>query len=274
MSTVANARISDPSNAAPIATSTDWRQAAIDLIAFWIQAGQCFSSGEVASALRVHRTDLRFSVPSLGEFIRDLYYGQQLPQYLDDGTAFGQPTTPFMSPRFTTGLFPDRTPAGIQVFVYGPSPAACDAHEFEVFIPNPQAGETMASAPAPSTPVPQPARGAAPTGTVFIGGSKTAMSSITAKVAADGRVYIPRAAFETAVHLGGTPLRGGDPVYVTQTADEATVTLADVPGAKVYDLWRDRGKIAFGSLDPAKPFNPGDTYQLVVEAGKITVPLT
>ena len=33
---------------------------------------------------------------------------------------------PVMSPRYTAGLYPQRTPAGLQVFVYGPSAGACD----------------------------------------------------------------------------------------------------------------------------------------------------
>lgn len=273
--TPANAAVADSKNALPIASSPDWRSAVNDLVSAWINEGRCFSSGEVASALRLHRPDLAFSVPTLGEYIRDQFYNQALPEYPDDGCFPSQPTKPFSVPRFTTGLYPDRTPAGVQVFVYGPSATACDAHEFEVFIPKPKKDgtmETMADAPAPATPVPQPARGQGKT-PVFIGGAKTALDNTTVKVAADGRIYVPRAAFEAAVHLGGTPMRGGDPVYVTQTATEVTVTLSPVPNAKVYDLWRDRGKIAFGSQDVSKPFNPGDTFTVEVAAGKITIPL-
>ena len=267
MSTVANAHIADVRNHAPIATSADWRTAVSDLIAFWIGEGKCFSSGEVASALRVHRTDLRFSVPNLGEFIRDLFYGGSMPEYADDGA--GNPTLPSMSPRFTVGLFPDRTPAGIQVFVYGPNAGACDAHEFEVFIPNPAKNETMADAPTPATPVPQPARGQSGKGPVTIGGSKTPVGDVTATVWPDGRIGIPRAAFEVCVHLAGTPIKGGDPVFVKCDANEAVITLGDVAGSTRYDLWTTQGRIAFAN--PAKPFNPGDSFKLTIEAGKITV---
>lgn len=275
MSTQANAFISDPSNAAPIANSPDWRTAVVDLLTAWIAAGRCFSSGEVASALRVHRTDLRFSVPNLGEYLRDCFYGGTLPTYpdVDDGYGNMVPLAVTMSPRTTVGLYPDRTPAGIQVFVYGPEVGACDAHEFEVFIPNPAAGETMASAPTPAKGTPAPARGsqAGGKGPVTIGGSKTPAGDIEATVWPDSRIGIPRSAFEVAVHLAGTPIKGGDPVFVTCTATEATVTLADVAGSTRYDLWTTGGRIAFAN--PAKPFVPGAKFKLDITAGKIVVKL-
>lgn len=270
MSVLANASISDPINAVCIAQSADWRQAVLDLLTYWVQQGRCFSSGEVASALRVHRADLRFSVPNLGEHVRDLFYSQQLPTYVENDPNCTLSTVPVsMVPRTTVGLYPDRTPAGIQVFVYGPSASACEAHEFEVFIPNPGNGETMADAPVPATPsLVAPSK---PGDVVFIGGAQKPVNDLKGSVAADGRLYIPRAAFEVAVHLGGNPLRGGDPVYVTIKATEATITLEAVPGASAYDLWRDRGKIAFGN--PSNPFTPGKSYNLKVEAGKITIAL-
>lgn len=271
MSTIANDNIADVRNAAPIASSPDWRTAAADLIGFWIGEGRCFSSGEVASALRVHRTDLRFSVPNLGEHIRDLFYGGSMPEYADDGDPNGTgslPTLPVMVPRFTVGKFPDRTPAGVQVFVYGPNMAACDGHDFEVFIPNPSKNETMADAPAPAPTKPEPARGSVKT-PVTIGGAKHPIGDVTATVWPDARLGIPRAAFEMAVHLSGTPIKGGDPVFVTCGANEAVVTLADAAGAVRYDLWTTQGRIAFAN--PVKPFTPGDTFKLDITAGKIVV---
>lgn len=272
MSTQANANISDPSNATPIAGSVDWRTAVVDLLTAWIAIGRCFSSGEVASALRVHRTDLRFSVPNLGEYIRDLFYGGTLPTYppVDDGTGVMVDVPVTMSPRTTVGLYPDRTPAGVQVFVYGPEVGACDTHEFEVFIPNPGIGETMADATTPAKGTPAPARGASKP-PVTIGGNKTPAGDIEATVWPDFRVGIPRSAFEVAVHLAGTPIKGGDPVFVTCTATEATVTLADVAGSTRYDLWTVGGRIAFAN--PVVPFVPGTKYKLDITAGKIVIKL-
>jgi len=273
MSLIANAFVSDPALAAPIAQSADWRSATLDLITFLIGRGDCFSSGEIATALRVHRTDLRFSVPNLGEYVRDLFYGGSMPQYKeDDGTGQLDSVSVSMSPRTTQGLYPDRTPEGVQVFVYGPSQGACDSHEFEVFIPNPSAGETMASAPVPATPtsVKVPKGGG-----VFIGGAQTPLTNIQGKVWPDGRLSIPRSAFEACVHMNGTSMRGGDPVYVKCSATEAVVTLTDdgTGNAKSYDLTRDNGRIAFKAPAGLAAFVPGDTYDLVVTAGKITVAL-
>lgn len=273
MTTQANANISDPANATPIAKSPDWRQAVLDLLTFWTSIGRCFSSGEVASALRVHRTDLRFSVPNLGEYLRDCFYGGQLPRYpdADDGTGTMQPVPVTMSPRYTVGLYPDRTPAGTQVFVYGPEVGACDTHEFEVFIPNPAIGETMASAPTPATPVPQPVRGQ-PRGPVTIGGNKTPIGNVEATVWPDLRLCVPRSAFEACVHLAGTPIKGGDPVFVTFTKTDVTISLDD-PGANSlrYDLWTNQGRVAF--TNPVAPFTSGTKYKLEIEAGKIIVRL-
>jgi hypothetical protein len=248
-----------------------WRTATLDLLTAWIAEGRCFSSGEVASALRVHRPDLRFSVPSLGEFLRDNFYAQSLPTYpaVDDGTGVMVDVPVTSSPRFTVGLYPDRTPAGVQVFVYGPEVGACDAHEFEVFIPNPAKGETMASAPVPSIGVPQPARGQAVKGPITVGGNKAPVGDVEATVRADARIEIPRVAFEACVHLAGTPIKGGDPVFVTVTATEATVTLSDVAGSDRYDLWTTSGRIAFAN--PNKPFTPGAKHKLVITAGVITI---
>lgn len=273
MSVVANSFISDPSNAVPIANSPDWRTAVVDLLTAWIAAGRCFSSGEVASALRVHRPDLRFSVPNLGEHIRDCFYGGTLPTYppVDDGTGVKVDVPVTMSPRTTVGLYPDRTPAGVQVFVYGPEVGACDAHEFEVFIPNPAAGETMASAPTPAKGTPAPARGQSPKGPITIGGSKTPVGDVVGTVWVDGRLSLPRSAFEVAVHLAGTPIRGGDPVFVTCTATEAVVTLADVAGSTRYDLVTLKGTVAF--RNPVVPFVPGTKYKLAISAGKIVIKL-
>ena len=257
--------IADARNATATANSPDWRQAATDLIAFWIGEGRCFSSGEVAAALRGHRPDLRFSVPNLGEFIRDLFYGGSMPPYAEAGAL---PILPTMLPRFTVGKFPDRTPAEVQVFVYGPDVAACDSHDFEVFIPNPAKNETMADAPAPAPTKPELPRGSVKT-PVAIGGAKHPIGDVTATVWPDARLGVPRAAFEMAVHLSGTPIKGGDPVFVTCDVNEAVVTLADAPGAVRYDLWTTQGRIAFAN--PVKPFVPGTAYKLDITAGKIVV---
>ena len=266
---MSNIDVTDQANKNPIAGSPDWRQAATDLINYWIGRDRPFSSGEVAAALRIHRQDFWFSVPKLGEHVRDLFYSNAMPHYPDDGQ--GNPVYPSMTPRITAGKFPLRTPAGVEVLVYGPAQAACDGHEFEVFIPNP--GETMADAPAPAQVAPAPAAGSP--AAVQILGARIAAVDVRAKVFEDGRLCVPRTAFEMCVHLGGTPLRGGDPVYVKVEADQATITLTqDDPAAKTYDLGLERGRVLFPSPDAAKPFKAGDVYAVQIDKGKITVDLT
>jgi hypothetical protein len=282
--------ISDPRNAAIIndpATGSDWRAAAKALIGFWIEAGRCLSSGEVAACLREHNPNLRFSVPSLGETVRDLFYNQALPQYAndgigeDDGTGTMVPTGPVYASqvaRMTEGLYPDRTPANVQVFVYGPNSDACYEHPFEVFIPRPKADGTMETqADAPVVTVTPPATPAVQAKKVVrILGVQAARSDLIATVRNDSRLIVPRNAFELAVGLGGQPMRGGDPVFVKVSSQEAIVSLKD-PGdglAKSYNLTSSSGRVAFYSADPTLPFTPGDSFRVTVTAGCLTIDLT
>lgn len=263
--------------ASAIQTSSDWKGAADAVVALFAKNGRCYSSGEVAASLRLNRTDLVFSVPTLGKYLRDQFFAQALPEYAD-------PTDPTVTlppaqvPRFTVGKFPARTPANAEVFVYGPDAVACNLHEFEVFIPKP--GETMADAPAPATTATNAASGpgtSAHAQAVAIYGAQPAVREIVATVWPDGRLCVPRTAFEAACLLGGTVMRAGEPVFVeVEPGVKATISLVD-PGtgaAKSYSLWKDQGRIAFPSNDPNQPFQSQTNYTVEVEAGKITVDLT
>ena len=268
--------IPDPSNADVLQGQSDWRTALALLLDHWVNAGRCFSSGEVAACLREHRPDLRFSVLSIGESVRDQFYSGTLPEYADDGNGSG-PIAATMVPRITEGLYPDRTPAGVEVFVYGPGEDACHAHDFEVYIPLP--GQGQADAPDPEMAQTDKAAADATGQTlsaVAILGAKVASLDIRAKVHNDGRLCIPRSAFELAVHLGNAPMRGGDPVWVKVTSDAATVLTSD-PGDdsfEEYGLATTRGRILFPSSDPANPFTVGDTYPVTVEKGALSVDLS
>lgn len=283
--------INDPRNASiindPLLVGQNWREIAKALVSFWIKEGHCFSSGEIAATLREHSPDLRFSVPSLGETVRDLFYNGTLPQYDSDGTdgvddGFGTlvPSGPVYAcqvARMTEGLFADRTPAGVQVFVYGPNSGVCYEHPFEVFIPRPKADGTMesqADAPAgvvPSTPA-SPAVQAKRV--VQILGVQAAKAEIVATVRNDNRLIVPRSAFELAVGLGGHPMRGGDPVFVKVTDTEAVITLTD-PGdgvAKSHSLTSSSGRVVFAH--PVTPFVADDRYAVKVTAGTLTIDLS
>ena len=266
-------KISDPSNASAIAGIMDWRSAVDALLTFWASKRRPFSSGEVAACLREHRPDLRFSVPGIGEYLRDLFYADTMPQFADD---MGGLVVATQVARYTEGLYPDRTPAGIQVFVYAPEVAMGEVHDFEIFIPKP--GETQNDAPVQATPqttlAKQDTTGQTKT-PVFIFGAQIAVNIILAVVLSDHRMTFNRTAFEAAVALSGKPMRGGDPVWVVQTDDTLTVHTSDPqdPNAKQYSLTTDRGRIHVPSADPANPFPSGKIYKIEVGPGTMVVML-
>lgn len=254
--------ISCPSNGTAIGDTADWRAAVSNLIDHWAANGRCYSSGEVTAALRTHRPDLRFSVWSVGAYLRDLFYAGTMPAFIEVG---GHAWPYLQVSRLTEGKYPNRTPADHLVFVY-----CCNAddgynHDFEIFVPKP--GETMADDPGP-----QPTQPRSPKETVDILGAQCGNSTIRARVHDDKRMCIPRKAFELFVHFNGQPMRGGDPVFVTVSEDAIKVNRDDSnPAARPYDLSKTRGRILFPSPDPAKPFKPGATYKIRVDANSLTV---
>lgn len=274
--------IDDTRNKDAIEHSQDWRGATVDLLTFWIDEGRCFSSGEVAAALRVHRPSLFFTVPDIGERIRDLFWSDSLMEYtLDD---MGNTAAPVQVSRFTTGRFPDRTPANTEVFVYGPDSEACDAHEFEIFVPKWDKGnrcmETMADAPAPAVNMPSAQTATGTTHAqdcIVVFGTRIATQDIRASVWVDNRLAVPRRAFEALCHLTGTPIRAGDKVYVkVMSGDKVLLTLEDDGSGEFtgYSPVKDKGNVAFGSGDTSNPFPAGAVYQITVDTECISVDLS
>lgn len=270
-----------------LAGQTDWRAAVEKTVGYLIAEGQCFSSGEVARWLRICEPSLVFSVPRLGEHIRDMFYSGSMPQYPDDG--WGNPVSPSQMPRTTQGF--TRTPAGVEVMVYCPDSSEGFAHGFEVDIPRP--GEAPTQYPVRSNITHGVSGGGAArafANNVLSSGtpgtsqtSKAAVQitgahakpivSLKASVQQDRRLQVPRAAFEALVHFCGVTLRGGDPVFVLVGSNRATITLLDPNnGAKKYDLWSDSGRVSFPST--TTPFNPGDTFLVDVAPTGLTVDLT
>ena len=251
-----------------IKNSVDWRDAVKDLLNLWIQESRSFSSGEVASALRIHRPEFKFAVGSIGEMIRDMFHSREMDCCDDE---FGQPIDFYQGLRIAQGLFPTRTPAGTEVYVYGSSDETIDKYEFEVYIPLP--GEDLSDYPDPdaqAASVPAP-----PVGLVIKG--RLAKSDIKATVWVDGRMMIPRAALEAAVYLGGSPMHGGDDVFVSQTSKEVVILTAD-PGSnspefKSYEVWSSGGRVVFKSNDKDNPYPAGEEFSCKVESGKIVVAL-
>lgn len=299
------ANLTDTEIQTATSSTPDWRDAADALMAALIANMECFSSGEIARHLRLNCSDLRFSVPGLGSFIRDQFYSGALPQYPDDGMG-GGPVDVSQMPRTTQGLYPNRTAAGVEVFVYCPDQAMGDVHEFEVYVPKPGQDATMDPNPAQVTnPIPQPSQvaqavldganqaaaqndddddddgdgySAAPLGKpqVVIAGAPSLLNDFRATVHADRRLCVGRSAFEAAVHRSGKPMRGGDPVYVTVKTDEATLSQSPTgdPDEKTFNLVTDRGRVLFPSADPTTPFVPGTVYHVTVGAGTMTVDLS
>lgn len=257
--------IQDTANFQVIQNSPDWRTAVSSLLNFWISQDRCFSSGEVAATLRTHRPDLKFRVGGIGEFIRDNFHNQGLASYPDNGNG---PNYPYQSLRIAQGLYPDRTQAGTEVYVYGPDSMAISNHEFEVYIPLP--GQTLDDAPAVD---PMIANTPAPSVAAVVS-TRLANSDILAKVWPDGRLCVPRSAFEAAVYISGSALHGGEPVFVKQTDTKVTVLLTDPNDSeyKSYMVTNSGGRIAFPN--PTKPYVHGNAYSCKIEKGKITVDLS
>lgn len=263
-----NTKIDDPKISEVIKNATDWRDAVTALIGYWTEAGQCYTSGEVSAALRTHRPDMRFAVASVGTFVRDMFHDQELPFYVDEN---GTGVYPWQDMRICAGLYPDRTPAGTEVFVYGPEAEAVQNAEFEIYIPKP--GGSMDDAPAPDG-------NADPTldSPQAVTAALMMASNYVARVWPDGRLAVPRRALEAAAKLAGTPLHGGAPVFVRQTTSEAEVSLTDPgqgqnPEWKPYTITRSDARVAFNSLDGARPFVPGTTYVCVPSAGNVYIVL-
>jgi len=252
---------------------TDWRAATDALIKHLIEESECFSSGEIARHLRLASPSLRFSVPNVGEYVRDLFYSGSMPEYEVSDPYGGTDEVPVSQvPRTTQGLYPMRTPAGVSVFVYAPDQSDGDRHDFEVYVPKP--GET--DEPLPVTPPQLPVtNGKTP---VSIHGSvkpNLSAADYKATVNSENRLCVTRAAFEACVHMGGRPMKGGDPIFISFVDDEVNIsqTPIGVPDEGAYSLAKERGRVLFTAQDPAHPFAPGTSYSLQIGPGIIKVDL-
>jgi hypothetical protein len=247
-----------------LTNAQDWRTAANDLCDWYIQHNRCFSSGEIAREIRLNRPDLAFSVRTLGEHMRDLFYSGGMRSYED---GYGDTSAPSQVPRTTQGT--GRTPAGVEVFVYCPEPAEGFAHGFEVDIPKAPAQRQTQNAPQSAPARSQPSQ---PRSGVTI--KANANGKLTATVIADRRLCISRGTFEVFVHKRGKPMQGGDPVHIRMDGGKAVVTLDPDPnGLSVsYDLASSRGRVLFPN--PSSPFKPGDSYTVEVTGDSITIDLS
>jgi len=225
----------------------DWRTCASDLVRWLVNNNRCFSSGEVASYIRLYRPDVVFSVTALGDTMRDWYYSREMPSY-----ELGYPS---IISRTTTGRH--STPAGAQVFVYAPSTTEGLAHDFEVDVPLP-------ATVAPKRTV------AEATARVK---ARQSTEDLLATVRADRRCVIPRVAVEALIHKSGRRFNvESDPMFLHFTGDEVSLSLDHQPGAQPYFLWAGGGRVSFAAPKGTEPYVPGQ-YPIRFEANMLVVEL-
>jgi hypothetical protein len=218
-----------------IATATCWQDAVDNLVEFLIYQEACFSSGEITAMIRETRPDLKFRHMWVGERLRNSYYMGTFPAH-PSGLLLQRGV------RQTSGQ-DIRTPAGQEVFVYGPDQDAIMRHPFEVNIPN--------MAPDPS--VPSDVAQATP---------PALKECVLCKVHADGRICIPKRAFEIMAANTGAPIVGGEPLYATWTA--TTIVINRTHGPATIIPTKDKCRV---HLTPPSPLPLGSEYAIVIEVG-------
>jgi len=224
-----------------------WQDAVCSLIDGHVARGGCFSSGELARAIRLTRPDFRFAVTELGEFVKDLFH-QGAIEYA------GQPAV--QVPRRTVGR--SRTPAGTEVFVYAPSPALGGAHDFEVEIPRPAFTPTDLERKR------------------FAAAAAQANAEMIATVHGDGRLCIPRRAFEQLSHATGVSIRGGDRIWIGVESDAPVrlrIYLEQRDGCSAHALQPDRGRVRFSAPDELPRFMPGAQFGIAVDGDGLRIDL-
>jgi hypothetical protein len=247
-----NGLASSPFNSAQgaIDAATTVPEAVQHLTTFWIQQGLAFTSGHVVHALRSARKDLFVKQSDVGEGLRNLFENGELPSY-DDGLGF--PLRPSRKLRATT-LDPatgaTRTPLGTEVYVYGLTEDDIDGFEFEVNIAEApdvsdgQGGTISAAAAllnstpnlAPGTPNASTIPPVTASGKIARAEGKMVPGTPQAKVHSDGRLCIPRVAFEALAFATGVPVVGGDDLYaeydgqggITISQNANNVSAADI----------------------------------------------
>lgn len=238
-----------------LAHERTWQDAVCTLIDDFCASERCFSSGELARIVRIERSDFRFAVTELGEFVKDLFH-QGAIEYRD---RHGRVTAAVQVPRRTTGR--SRTPAGTEVFVYAPNPATGLAHHFEVEIPHPT-----------FTPTDLERRR-------FAAAAAQANAEMVASVHGDGRLCIPRRAFEQLSHATGIAIRGGDPVFVEVSTDPhgtgetLRVYLHARPGCSAHGLSPDRGRVRFSAPAGLPNFVAGARFPIAIVGDALSIVL-
>lgn len=257
-------------------------EACDNLVTFWINQGVCFTSGHVVHAIRSCRSDLVFGQARIGGHLRNAFESGLLPAY-DDG--FGGEIDVARVSRRTTRT-DTRTPVGTEVFVYGPSLDDCDSFEFEVNIAEaPQVsdglgGQTSAATAllnaTPNLPAGSPGASSIPpvqpSGTIAVANGKMVPGNPLAVIHNDGRLCVPRIAFEALAFETGRPVKGGEPLHVSFGPNGDTLTISQdpfngsIPAAPTTDRLRLH-------LTTPRPFQVGTEFEIKVGTDSLTVSL-
>ncbi len=254
-----------------IAQSDDWQTAVTDLIDYYTAHDMCFSSGEVARELRLHRPDFRFSVFWVGDRVRDLFYSAAILYKVQGNTGGDEKATAvpaFQVTRITEGLFPLRTPAGLPVFVYGPHPSLCEKHSFEVEIPQPPRSQP----PNDWETNKPPEEDEDEEWTEDERAQSHSRGDFTVRIHADKRMCFTRPIMDAFFHATQKPYQAGTSVHLRiDDASKVVVTLNATADTAEYQLNISRGRVLYPS--PGKPFNPGDLFKVDITPTAIIVGL-
>lgn len=256
---------------------TDYLGAIDALIELCISRGACFSSGEITAWIRTYRPDMKFNPRhDVGNRVRSRY-SAGMPAYASGKVV--------QVSRYTTGF--STTTVGHLVYVYAPSKLAGQSHPFELTAPAPGAMPDPNNLPAipvqPGTPVKsRPARKPAARKTARKTTRKSRRAKAkrknlsrptTATVHGNGRLCVPRAAFEALSAKLSAPLSGGDAVYVSRDGDDVRITMSATPGADQYTLVSSRMRLLFASRS-GSAFKPGTSYRIAVTDAGLSIDLS
>ena len=263
-----------------IDAATTPEEACDNLTTFWIQQGVCFTSGHIVHAVRSARQDLVFSQGRIGGYLRGAFDMGGLDAF-DDGYGGAQPVVRVARRTVSTGT---RTPVGTEVFVYGPTADECDCFEFEINIAEaPQVsdgmgGQTSAATAmlnatpnlAPGTPGASSIPPVQPSGTVAVANGKMVPGNPVAVIHADGRLCIPRIAFEALAFETGVPIVGGEPLNVCffTSGDGIMVSTMPLPGGVTACPTTDRLRL---HLTPLTPQPVGKEFEIKVASDGLRI---
>jgi len=225
-----------------LSSAKNWTDAVCLIVDDLLQNNKCFSSGEVTDILRQNRKDLYVTVPQVGQFLRQL----------DSSGALMYPS----------GQLSERagrnTSNNVFVYVYGPTYVDAMNHDFERN-PNQQTKTVQKTQPTVKAPTnSQPTTG------------------LYATVQGDGRITIPKRAFEELSKKTGLKLKPGNKVYVSLDHHFNTIIVDPTKSSgKEYTITKDLGKIKYMPENSMLPstWKRGTKYEILVSYNTLVVDL-